>query len=254
MWGERWMKSRWKVFLWFLGLAILLVLIQFPIQQGEFMWRTVPLPLAGKTIVIDPGHGGPDGGAVGSDNTMEKEIALSVAKKTRDYLQQAGAIVYLTREADIDLAGYDTGGYAKRKSEDIRNRLIFIHEKKPDFFMTIHLNALPSSRWSGAQTFYYPSFPENQHLATQIQAEIIRNLENTNRVALQIDGIYLLKHAKVPGALVEIGFLSNEAERELLKQKTYQEKIAASIYQGTIRYVTEEMEEDATFKEEEKAK
>lgn len=238
------MKKQWKVLFWFIGLAILIIIIQFPIQKGELMWRTVPLPLAGKTIVIDPGHGGPDGGAVGKDNTTEKEIALTVAKKTRDYLQQAGAIVYLTREEDKDLASKDTRGLSRRKSEDIRNRLKFIHDKEADFFITIHLNALPSSRWSGAQTFYYPSFPENKHLATMIQAEIIRNLENTNRVPLKIDSIYLLKYAEIPGALVEIGFLSNEAERKLLKDEKYQEKMAASIYQGMIRYVTEEVEEE----------
>lgn len=238
------MEKYWKVLVWFIGLAVLILLILFPIQKGQYMWRTVPLPLAGKTIVIDPGHGGPDGGAVGSDNTTEKEIALEVSKKLRDYLQQAGALVYLTREEDKDLAAPDVRGYSKRKSEDIRNRLKFIHDKNPDLFITVHLNALPSNRWSGAQTFYYPSFPENKHLAKMIQAEIIRNLENTKRVPLPIDNIYLLKYAEVPGALVEIGFLSNEEERELLKDETYQEQMAASIYQGIIRYVTEDMEEE----------
>lgn len=238
------MEKYWKVLVWFIGLAVLILLILFPIQKGQYMWRTVPLPLAGKTIVIDPGHGGPDGGAVGSDNTTEKEIALEVSKKLRDYLQQAGALVYLTREEDKDLAAPEVRGYSKRKSEDIRNRLKFIHDKNPDLFITVHLNALPSNRWSGAQTFYYPSFPENKHLAKMIQAEIIRNLENTKRVPLPIDNIYLLKYAEVPGALVEIGFLSNEEERELLKDETYQEQMAASIYQGIIRYVTEDMEEE----------
>src|SRR5690625_4578048 len=185
------MKKQRKVLFWFIGLAILIIIIQFPIHKGQLMWRTIPLPLAGKTIVIDPGHGGPDGGAVGKDKTQEKEIALDVAKFTRDYLQQAGALVYLTREEDKDLADKERKG--NRKSSDIRNRLKFIHEKEADFFITIHLNALPSSRWSGAQTFFYPTFPENKHLATMIQAEIIRNLENTNRVPLKIDSIYLLK-------------------------------------------------------------
>jgi|SRR5699024_1376743 len=237
------MKRQWKITLWLLGFIILILLIQFPLYKGELMWRTLPLPLAGKTIVIDPGHGGPDGGAVGKDKTSEKEIALDVAKQTRDYLQQAGALVYLTREEDTDLAGDDVKG--SRKSADIRNRLRFIHEKEPDFFISIHLNALPSSRWSGAQTFYYPSFPENKHLATMIQNEVINNLKNTTRIPLQIDHVYLLKHAEVPGALVEIGFLSNETELELLKDKDYQDQMSASIYKGIIRYFTEEMEKES---------
>lgn len=233
-----------KLILWSLGFVLLLYLIKFPIQKDDFALDSWSLPLSGKTIVIDPGHGGPDGGAVGKDETSEKEIALTVSKKIRDYLQQAGALVYLTRETDTDLAERGTKGLSRRKSEDIRNRLQFIHDKEADFFITVHLNAIPSTIWSGAQTFYYPKFDESRHLAQMIQAEIIRNLENTTRVALAINGIYLLKYAKVPGSLVEIGFLSNEEERENLKNEDYQQKMAASIYEGILRYVTEDIEED----------
>ncbi|WP_099156761.1 N-acetylmuramoyl-L-alanine amidase CwlD [Virgibacillus ndiopensis] len=236
-------RVRKKIY-WVIGLIVLAILVQYPIQKSESTWKTWSTPLSGKTIVIDPGHGGPDGGAVGSDETLEKDIALKVAKKLRNYLQQAGALVYLTREKDTDLAEKDTKGLARRKAEDIRKRLAFIDEKQADFFVTIHLNALPSTRWSGAQTFYYPKFEESKHLAKMIQAEVIRNLENTTRQALAINGIYLLKHAEVPGALVEIGFLSNKHERELLKQDEYQHKMAGSIYEGILRYATDDKEEE----------
>src|SRR5690606_30803518 len=193
--------------------------------------------LKGKVIVIDPGHGGKDGGAMGNDpeRTAEKEITLEVAKLVRDYAEQAGAVVYLTRETDSDLADEQLRGLSNRKSQDIRRRLAFIHEKNADFFVSIHLNALPSPKWRGAQTFFYPRFKENKHLATLIQEELIRNLENTERKPLQLNHVYLLKYAKVPGALVEIGFISNEEELELLKQPSYQRKVAASIYQGMLR-------------------
>ena len=233
-----------KITMWFLGLGILIFLIQLPIQHANKTWESWSLPLAGKTIVIDPGHGGPDGGAVGRDQTQEKDIALDVAKKLRSYLEQAGGLIYLTREEDTDLADPDTSGLSRRKSEDIRNRLDFIHDKQADLFVTIHLNALPSPRWRGAQTFYYPEFDESRHLAKMIQAELVRNLENTDRAALAINGIYLLKYAEIPGALVEIGFLSNEEERELLKQDEYQEQVAGSIYLGILRYFTEDMTDD----------
>lgn len=237
------MERFFKLGTWAFGLVLLAYLIQLPIQQTDTTWASWSLPLSGKVIVLDPGHGGPDGGAVGKDDTVEKDIALSVSKQLQRYLQQAGALVYLTRETDQDLASEDTRGLASRKSEDIRNRLEFIENKEADFFLTIHLNALPSEKWHGAQTFFYPSLEENRHLARMVQAEIRRNLENTKREALQIDGIYLLKHAETPGALVEIGFLSNVEERELLKQDTYQEQMAASIYQGILRYATEDIEE-----------
>ncbi|RLL39950.1 N-acetylmuramoyl-L-alanine amidase CwlD [Oceanobacillus piezotolerans] len=238
------MRKRTKIILWTIGCALLLFLIQYPIKQSGDVWESrFSLPLSGKTIVLDPGHGGPDGGAVGADGTLEKGIALSVSKMLQEYLQQAGAQVFLTREEDKDLAAESTDGLSRRKAEDIRNRLEFVKEKDADFFLSIHLNALPSTKWRGAQSFYYPKLDESKHLATMIQSEIIRNLENTKREALALNGMYLLKHAEVPGALVEIGFLSNVDERELLKDKQYQERMAASIYEGVLRYITEEPEE-----------
>lgn len=229
-----------KIILWVIGFCVLILLLRFPIKPVDPTWNTWSLPLSGKVIVIDPGHGGPDGGAVASDQTEEKDIALSVSKKLRDYLQQVGGIIYMTREEDKDLAHKDTKGLSRRKSEDIRNRLAFIHEKQADLFVSIHLNATPSPRWRGAQTFYAPHLDENKHLAEMIQAEFIRNLENTDRSALMINSVYLLKHAEIPGALVEVGFLSNEQERELLKLDRYQSQVAGSIYLGILRYLTEE--------------
>lgn len=238
------MKRLGNVLIWCFGLVILIILIRQPVGSPVSTWSSWSLPLAGKTIVLDPGHGGPDGGAVGKDDTLEKGIALSVAKELQGYLQQTGAVVYLTRDKDTDLADPDTNGLARRKAEDIRKRLEIIQDKKADFFISIHLNALPSTRWSGAQTFYYPKLDKSEHLAKMIQAEIIRNLENTDRVALPLTGMYLLKHADSPGALVEIGFLSNVQERELLKQTDYQKKVAASIYEGILRYVTEDIKKE----------
>ncbi|MFC4404962.1 N-acetylmuramoyl-L-alanine amidase CwlD [Gracilibacillus xinjiangensis] len=236
------MPRKFKIILWLSGLFILIILIQYPIQKTIDSWQTWSLPLAGKTIVLDPGHGGADGGAVGSDKTQEKEITLTVSNLLKDYLQQAGATVYMTRDGDYDLAAEDTRGLSKRKAEDIQQRVEFISEKKADFFLSIHLNALSDGRWKGAQTFYYPGREENEQLAKFVQAEIIRNLENTKREALPIHQIFVLKYAEAPGALVEIGFLSNAEELDLLKSDEYQRKMAASIYEGILRFVTEKTE------------
>lgn len=232
------MRKRVKWIVWLIGFVSLIALLSYPIELDRPLFK-LNLPLQGKVIVLDPGHGGQDGGAVGRDEerTQEKEITLKVAKMVRDYAEQGGAIVYLTRETDTDLADEQLRGFSNRKSQDIRRRIKYIHEKEADFYISIHLNALPSSKWRGAQTFFYPRFPENKQLATAIQEEIIINMENTERVPLQLNSVYLLKYAKVPGALVEIGFLSNEEERELLKQSAYQKKMAASIYKGMLRYV-----------------
>ncbi|MBO8157521.1 MAG: N-acetylmuramoyl-L-alanine amidase CwlD [Bacillaceae bacterium] len=229
--------------LWVSGLFMLVYLLQYPVQT-EPAWENWSLPLSGKVIVLDPGHGGPDGGAINADgDILEKDVALQTSEILRDYLQQAGALVYMTREKDQDLADEGTKGLSRRKSEDIRKRVQFIKDKDPDFFISIHLNAIPSSRWHGAQTFYYPALEKSEKLAKLIQAEIRRNLNNTKREALAVNGIYILKHADRPGVLVEIGFLSNPHEADLLKSIDYQHKMAASIYEGILRYVTEDLEE-----------
>lgn len=228
-----------KLIIWVAGFILLIVLMRSPIEQTTNSTESLILPLSGKVIVLDPGHGGADGGAVGADQTLEKELALTVSKKLQHYLQQAGAEVYLTRETDRDLANDQTKGVSQRKVEDIKNRVVFMEEKDPDIFITLHLNALPSTQWRGAQTFYHPNQPSSKILAETIQEEIKVNLGNTNREALAINSVYVLKHANRPAALVEIGFLSNPDERELLKQSIYQNKMAASIYYGILSYFSE---------------
>lgn len=204
-------------------------------------WKSWNLPLSGRIILLDPGHGGPDGGA-GESDALEKDIALSVSIKLRDYLQEQGALVIMTRETDTDLADDSTKGYSRRKVEDLKKRLDMINTSGSDFFISVHLNAIPSSRWSGAQTFYAPQLLENRRAARFIQDELRTNLENTTRKAKAMNSVYILKHSKTPGVLVEIGFLSNPAEKEKLKTAKYQEKVAASIYKGMLRYYSKENE------------
>lgn len=231
--------KRWKKLVVFcLTGAVCIFLFQYFIADRN-SWKPWNLPLSGKTIYLDPGHGGPDGGA-GDDEVLEKDVALAVAEKVRDYLQGQGAIVLMTRESDKDLADPDTKRYRTRKTEDLKERLRLINESKADLFVSIHLNAIPSPRWRGAQTFFMPSLPENTKLAKAIQDEMVLNLENTTRMAKAINHVYLMKYANKPGALVEIGFLSNPDEKQDLMTEEYQEKVAASIYKGVMKYLDEE--------------
>ncbi len=224
-----------------IGLVALFLLVTFKFV-GEYSWNSWNLPLSGKVIILDPGHGGPDGGATGGD-VLEKDIALSISKMVRDYLQEQGALVIMTREQDKDLAG-DVQGYRARKREDLFQRVQLINESQADLFLSIHLNAFPSSKSSGAQTFYTLRYKENKEIAKFIQAEFIDNLENTKRSAKAIDNVYVMKYAKKPGALVEVGFLSNVEERNQLMNTAYQNKLAISIYEGIMRFYTEEPLED----------
>ena len=235
--GEQ-MTKKIKYFGFMLGVVALFFIVTFKFVEDD-SWNAWNLPLSGKIVVLDAGHGGMDGGA-NISGVMEKDIALNVTLKLRDYLQEQGALVILTREDDSDVANENTEGIRNRKQEDLRNRVELINTSEADLFLTIHLNAFPSSSSKGAQTFYTPRFEENEQMAKFIQAEIIRNLENTSREPRLIRRVYLMEQAKKPGALVEIGFLSNPEERARLVTDSYQEKVAASIYKGVLRYLTEE--------------
>lgn len=226
-----------KVILICVGTGILLLLLthSFPSLNS---WKPWSLPLSGKVIVLDAGHGGVDGGAE-RDGIQEKEITLLIAEKTKDYLQEQGAIVILTRDEDYDLAEVETKSISLRKVQDLKARSEIINDSNADFFLSIHLNSFPSSSSKGAQTFYYQSLKENKRAAKLLQDELKQSLENTDRKAKKIQHVYLLRKAEIPGALVEVGFLSHNEERELLISDKYQDKVAEALYRGILRYYTD---------------
>ncbi len=239
------MKKKLKIGGFAIGLIVLFLILQYDFTDDD-SWESWNLPLTGKIILLDPGHGGPDGGA-GDEGALEKDIALDVSLKVRDYLQEQGALVLMTREEDRDLAPEGTRGYSRRKVEDLKKRLEMINTSNSDFYVSIHLNSIPSPRWSGAQTFYATGIKENAKAAKFIQDELRRNLENTKRNSKPLNNVFILKYAKKPGVLVEVGFLSNPGERANLKTDEYQDKIAASIYNGIMRYYTNEKELTETW-------
>ncbi|SFM34546.1 N-acetylmuramoyl-L-alanine amidase [Paenibacillus sp. 1_12] len=233
------LQSGLKIALSALLIALMLIMFTYELPATK-TWTYWTMPLSGKTIALDPGHGGPDGGAESKDGTIEKDINLNIALHLRDYLQEAGAIVVMTREDDKDLADSTTKGYSKRKTEDLMNRAQFINQKKADLFLSVHVNSIPSVKWSGAQTFYYPNHKDSIVLATFIQEELKTNLNNTDRIAKPVGNVFLLKTLQMPSALIEVGFLSNPAEAEKLKSRNYQKKLSAAIYQGVLRYYSGE--------------
>lgn len=222
------------------ALAVLTVfMLSFELPHSE-TWNYWTMPLSGKVIAVDAGHGGPDGGATSKEGMNEKDVNLAIAKHLRNYLQEAGAIVVMTREEDKDLAAPGTKGYSKRKTEDLVQRAKLIEKADADLMISIHLNSIPSPKWHGAQTFYHSAKPGGKILATLIQTELQRNLENTDRLAKENDTFYPMKAVSIPGALVEVGFLSHPEEARLMGQEGYQKKVAAAIYQGILRYCSGE--------------
>lgn len=182
-------------------------------------------------VVIDAGHGGRDGGAVSANGYLEKDIALSISNYLKLYLEDVGVNVIMTR-TDDELLG-------SSKRDDLVNRTNIINSSNCDLFLSIHLNAIPDSRWRGSQVFYTFNNDENKLLAEIIQEQLKLNLNNTHRVAKPISNIYVMRESNPVGVLVETGFLSNYDEAELLNSEDYQMKIAFAIYSGVIEYLDE---------------
>lgn len=191
------------------------------------------LPLLGKVIYIDPGHGGTDPGAIYND-LYESNLNLQISLKIQTELEKNGAIVYLTRYGDYDLSVKNA---INRKRSDLSRRANIINESKADIYLSIHLNSDLSSTWQGAQAFYDTVNDENELIA-KIMQEQLKNDLKTTREYKQITDHYLYQRVKIPGVLLEVGFISNPNERYLLKQDSYQKKIANSIKDGLITYFT----------------
>lgn len=192
-----------------------------------------------KVIIIDAGHGGIDGGAVGKSGTIESHINLDIALKLRKLLEQEGAIVLLTREEDVGLYD-DTGTIRNKKNQDLKNRNKMKEESEADIFVSIHMNSFAQSKYYGAQTFYPKNCDKSKKLSEMIQEELISVLDNGNdRVPKEKSDIYLFKSCSIPSVLVECGFLSNPTEEKLLQDDKYKEKVAWSIYIGILRYFQE---------------
>ncbi|NMA51831.1 MAG: N-acetylmuramoyl-L-alanine amidase CwlD [Peptococcaceae bacterium] len=201
---------------------------------------TLAWAVSQKVVVIDPGHGGADPGAVGSAGTYEKDIVLEVAKKLADNLRQSGAQVYLTRDSDQELNGSVQKTSYQARLQDLTRRVEFANQKSADLFVSIHVNSFPDPREGGAQTFSQPGEVESKQLAEAIQQELNRFTVNPGRVAKQVD-YFINRKVEMPSVIVEIGFISNPQEEKLLADNIYQEKIAWSIYAGIVRYLSQPM-------------
>ena len=187
-----------------------------------------------KTVIIDAGHGGFDGGAVASDGTAEKNINLNIALAVGDMLSLNGINVIYTRTEDKGTEDNDEESIRNRKRSDLNNRLKIMKENPESIFVSVHLNKFTTSTAKGAQVFYSNNFDDSTVLGSLIQGSIKDKLQqNNNRVIKKgTRETFLLHNATVPAVIVECGFISNEKELALLKNEEYQRKMAFSIFCG----------------------
>lgn len=189
------------------------------------------VPLLGKVIYLDAGHGGIDPGAFYKD-IYEEDINLSITLKLKEKLESSGATVLLTRDGDYDLSNKNA---SLRKRSDLANRAKLINESNADMYLSIHLNSSTNTSWKGAQVFYDDVNNENISIAKIFQEEFNKYL-NSNRNIKEIDDLYMYKNILKKGLLLEVGFISNKEERNLLITPNYQDKIVEVITNALIKY------------------
>lgn len=186
-------------------------------------------------IYLDPGHGGEDSGGTSKNGTCEKNINLSICYYLKEFLENSGYSVKMTRYTDCDLASINS---KNRKNEDILKRVDLINKSNAILYLSIHCNKYQNEQIKGSQTFYNSSNDCNKELATSIQSFLTIILKNTDRSAHSIKDKYLIDNVTKVGCLTEVGFLSNPKEEQLLTQEKYQKEVAYAIYLGIINYLS----------------
>ena len=190
-----------------------------------------------KTVVIDAGHGMPDGGTVGHSGTVEQEINLKIAKKTQEVLVGKGFLTVMTREEEDSPAKDDNLSIREIKKRDMRERKELIKKSDADLFLSIHMNSFPDERVSGLRLFYSANHPGISELAEMIQKSISEITgAKTYAVKTADRSLFLMKNPPVPAILIECGFLSNPDEEQKLKKEEYQAEIAWAIADAIDEY------------------
>lgn len=198
------------------------------------------MPITQKTVIVDAGHGGDDGGAIGIDGTVEKDINLDIALKLEKILKFYGFNVIMTRTQDVMTCDDGLDSLKKRKISDIHNRFELMRKNPDAIFISVHQNKFEDSSQHGTQVFYSGNDERSKELAEAIQTSVTLTLQRKNdRVVKKSgSGIYLLYHAKIPAVLVECGFISNSDEVKKLKDESYRMKLAILIADGLLKYLS----------------
>ena len=223
--------------------TILVFILLFLVTLSDSTWAysVDKFDKAGKVILVDPGHGGIDGGAVGKDGTLEKDVNLIIGKKLRDLLAKEGYKAIISREDDRGLCT-EGGTIRKKKLEDLDNRQKLIKESNCSMFISIHLNAFPQRQYYGAQVWYAANkISENFGILMQNTLKDELDVNNKRKAKNAKDSFIILRNPpEIPAIIIECGFLSNAAEAEKLKSDSYQQKVAQSIVKAVNLYFEKE--------------
>jgi len=190
------------------------------------------------TVIIDPGHGGEDGGAVGLCGTLEKDINLEISLILHDLFTLVDIDAVMTRNTDNML--YTDVQSGRKKFYDLKNRVDFVDKYSNPVFLSIHQNKFPIEKYKGLQVYYSKNDPSGKELAECIQYNTKKLLQNDNNRMIKEAGrnIFVLDKLECPAILIECGFLSNTQEEKNLNNYEYQKKIAYIIFTSVIEYLS----------------
>lgn len=231
------MNSRWKtVFFYLMTITITLVCVKI-CSATVMTFSERGNQENGICIVIDPGHGGEDGGAVSCSGLPESLYNLEISRRLNDLLRLLGYKTKMIRNNDISV--YTKGEtLAQKKVSDLKERVKTVNETRGAVLISIHQNYFSDSRYKGAQVFYAKT-DGSEEFAKKMQASFVSTLNpGSRRQAKKSSGIYLMEQISCPGILVECGFVSNTEEEALLRAPEYQKKVSSVIAVTTSQYLS----------------
>ncbi len=211
-----------------------------PLQPAGVIDKT-NASIPDRLLMIDPGHGGEDGGASSDGGLVEKDVNLAVSENISSLCLLFGVPSDMTRCDDRllydkydDLEDYK----GKKKSYDLKNRLRATEESEADLFLSVHMNKFSDPKYSGLQVYYSPGNDDSEKLAGVVQSYVKNHLQPQNNREAKKAGssIYLLDRMSIPAILVECGFLSNPEESSLLSQSEYRAKLSVSVFVPLLEY------------------
>lgn len=218
------------IFILFASISVIYITAAVISDTVPALSRNVPY-----TVVLDAGHGEPDGGAIGIGGTLEKDINLSITLKLQEILETRGIRVIMTRTDDNSICDSSAHTLHEKKVSDMHKREEIINSSDADLFVSIHMNSFKDHKQTGLNIFYSRNHPEVKPAAIAIQDAITQITgAKTHAVKTASDTLYLMKKPVPPAILVECGFLSNPDEEKLLNDDKYQSKIAFAIARAII--------------------
>lgn len=227
-------SKRWLVF-YCATIVAVLVASELGSRTVTAIADSAPIPRE-HCIIIDPGHGGEDGGATSCTGIVESVYNLDISLRLNDLFHLLGYETKIIRTTDISV--YTKGEtIAQKKVSDLKERVRIANETENTLLLSIHQNNYPDSRYSGVQVFYAPT-EGSEALAKQLQSSLMANLHpKTKRDARKSNGVYLMEHIRCPGVLIECGFLSNPEEEAKLRDSAYQKRMCCVIAATVSQYL-----------------